>query len=180
MKRFFVILIMLMLVGATYADGPRYRFKSRRALQSLWRNEMAENAKDVRTGKGRKLSVRELQGESSEEENNKRAYGVVVADPFSDAPSSGKGLFSTTGTKGAIAPGTIGGNGGTTTGGGGGRPFIDLPDLPGDDPDPTAGGSVGSGGQGGYAPPKTPVGDGLCCMIILSAMLIAIKKRLSK
>ena len=45
MKRLFLILFLLLFLGTMYADGPRYRFKSRRALQNLWRKEMKENPK---------------------------------------------------------------------------------------------------------------------------------------
>lgn len=181
MKRFFVILLVLMLVGSAYADGPRYRFKSRRALQSLWRNEMSENAKNVRIGQGRKLSAKELQGENADKEKSS-VYGVVVADPFSDSPTVGRGLFSTSGGFSSDprtgTAGQIGGNGGKTTGGGG-RPLIDLPEI--DPPfDPTTGGTVDPNPGQPYAPPRSPVGDGLPCLLIFSAMLIAIKKRLSK
>lgn len=177
MKRIFLISILLFFLGTVYADGPRYRFKSRRALQSLWRKEAMENPMSSdRNSRSRQLSSRELRGEDTEElTDGSHAYGVVVSsNPFenNNVTSSVDPFY---------------------TSGGGSRGKGDVPFIPAhtdDGPhivttdDPTGfitGGGTASNpsGQGYIAPPKPPVGEGLHILLILSAALIAIKKRLS-
>lgn len=183
MKRLFYIVVLLFLIGTVYAQGPRYRFKSRRALQSLWRKEMMENPQNFNySGKGRKLNERERLGEGKDDKAGKSRYGVVVADPFSNVKlgridkgygdeeedeEGGNGIFN---GYSAITKKP----GGKTDDG----PHI-TPWIPGVPDNPYIGGSVGENGQPYVAPPKLPVGDGLPVLLILTATLIAIKKRLS-
>lgn len=187
MKRFFLISIMLLLIGAVYADGPRYRFKSRRALQSLWRREMLENPRDSRfNSRDRKLRPRELQGEGGDKmKHGSGAYGVIVDNPFENGDLQyGDGSRSESGSKSPLFGSPLHG--------------IDIPPYPGTtddgphivigkkDPDepynPFVGGTTtgGKGKEDPYAPPVMPIGDGIPVLLIFMATLIAIKKRLSK
>lgn len=177
MKRLFLISLLLLFVGTMYADGPRYRFKSRRALQSLWRKEMKENPKGYYgNGKSRNLSSREQYGERYEGRADRYRYGIVVADPFSnlelgntgDENDDDNGFYTKTGKI----------DGKITDGGGSGfKPYI----KPGTDTNPFIQGQIDPNtGQDRYEPPKHPVGDGLHILLILSAALIVIKKRLLK
>lgn len=175
MKRIFLISFLLLFIGTMYADGPRYRFKSRRALQSLWRKEMRENPKGY-YGKSRNLSSREQSGEGVDGKADKFQYGIVVADPFSGTKlgDMDDGNDDDRDNGFYVNPGEIG----KVTDNGGLRPAKDPTK---DNPNPYIQGQTGSGeGWGKYEPPGPPVGDGLHILLILSAALVAIKKRLSK
>ena len=180
MKRLFLISFLLLFLGTMYADGPRYRFKSRRALQNLWRKEMKENPKGYYgNGKSRDLSSREQLGEGDDERADRYQYGIVVADPFSDLKlgnenddDSDNGFYA----KAGKINGKI-----TDRGGNGLKPYIKPGTGPITPNNPFIGGKVNpKKGQDRYEPPKSPVGDGLHILLILSAALIVIKKRLSK
>lgn len=175
MKRIFLISILLFFLGTVYADGPRYRFKSRRALQSLWRKETVEKrGMDGYDSNRRKLDAREQNGEGYNDKENFR-YGIVVENPFSNNMlensdrengdfDGGNYPFSANKTRGKMVTD------------GGFHPLYPLID-PGN---PFIGGKTDpKTGQGEGAPPKPPVGEGLHILLILSAALIAIKKRLS-
>lgn len=173
MKRLLFILFMLLIFVSAHAEGPRYRFKSRRALQTLWRKEQIENSNNI--SNGRKLSVKELQGENAENNNERSVtYGVVVADPFSKSPMGG-GMMKSSKPGGGVP---VRGGGNT---GGGIHPF-DNPNLPSypEPDDPFSGGTIDPNpGAGGYAPPKSPVGDGFHILLLFAAFVV-IKKGLSK
>lgn len=179
MKRLFLILFLLLFLGTMYADGPRYRFKSRRALQNLWRKEMKENPKGYYgNGKSRDLSSREQLGEGNEGRADKFQYGIVVADPFSNSKlgdrnddDSDNGFYTGVGKI----------DGKITDGGEIFHPGKDPTKPNPDDPNPLITGKTGSGeGQLYGETPYPPVGDGLHILLILSAALVVIKKRLSK
>lgn len=178
MKRFFLISIMLLLIGAVYADGPRFRFKSRRALQTLWRNEMKENP-NASGSAYRKMSARELQGENADEmKKAERVYGVAAANPFEETMGAvvgdGEGTGSGSGFGGNTGSGLPGAFDPNKTDNG--EHLIGKPGTGG----PYIGGSTTSGqGQGYCATPYPPVGDGIHILLIFTAALIAIKKRLS-
>ena len=173
MKRFLFILFMLLLFVSAHAEGPRYRFKSRRALQTLWHNQQIENSNNI--SNGRKLSVKELQGENAENNNERSAtYGVVVSDPFSKSPMGGSILKNPNPAGGVPVRG-----GGNT---GGGAHHFDNPNLPSwpQPEDPFSGGNIDPNqGAKPYAPPKSPIGDGFHILLLLAAF-VAIKKGLSK
>lgn len=181
MKRLFLILFLLLFLGMAYADGPRYRFKSRRALQSLWRKEMKENPKGYYgNGRSRNLNQREQFGEGLDEKADKFQYGVVVSDPFSDV-KLGDGNDENDGEDNGFYASKVVRGGKIVDGGSGGlRPYI-PPGVDPTPPNPFVTGQTGSGqGKGFGETPNPPVGDGLHIMIILSAALVVIKKRLSK
>ena len=173
MKRFSLILLMLVLVGMVYADGPRYRFRSRRALQSLWRKEQQENKSRSKSMYGRSMTPEELQGEGNMERDDSHSYGVVATNPFSNGEKDSKNPFSTGSSSSGLSAGISSGK--TTDGG---LHIIgDLPDIS-DQDNPFIGGTVDpDSGQGEGAPPVYPVGDGIPVMILLTAAFIAIKKR---
>lgn len=167
MKRLFLITSLLLLLGTAYADGPRYRFKSRRALQNLWQNnEISENHSFYKSHSARDLNANERNGLGIKSQNDRLTYGVVVENPFTGY-KLGRGDNDRESSTFPFDKRTDGGEHL--------KPGIQLDTI-----NPHIGGNVDDpSGQGYIAPPYPPVGDGLPILLILSATLIAIKKRLS-
>lgn len=185
MKRFFVISILLLMLGTVYADGPRYRFKSRRALQSLWRKEMMENPQKYNTkGKTRQLNPGERMGEGLYGRENDLRYGVVVSNPFAttnfdkivitdDDEDDDEEENGGTSRRSKIDKKVV--KKGGTTDDNIFKPYV----PPGSTVNPFVTGQVDTKSGQGYLEPPVPVGDGLPILLLLTASLIAIKKRLS-